>query len=545
MTVTRPGDGWVHGLLGRAARAVAAASKTIRALIILARVVCGDETPLRSGPGPRAKNKYQHVACTSLLTYYFLADRDPSSFRAFVYSDLHGTVIVHDRYQNYDKFDGVAHQLCTAHILRDLEDAIRACPDAIWPGQAADALRALIHQANLARDQGPGAVPVDRTAKDLRLFRHGVNARLSEIRRVRGANEKQPPGRLLPECLRHREADVLRFLSDTEIPPTNNQAERDARPAKTQQKISGQLRSQTTTRHRHAVRGYASTAAKHGHQVFTAIRDALAGNPWIPPIPGQHLNRAPNPPPHSNPRITQTRTGPGDVNAYVSACEALENGISVDHITKILKVSRSSVFEWQKIYRAHVADGLRTKKTRGPKSKLDDGQMSQLYRLVAGSDPRQLSFGLALRTRGMIQELILQRFGIRLSVVSVGNVLASSACHRSGPCTGLTSRTRKGSRNGKRRPSRRSRRERRRRELRSSSQMRPESGPATTPGPPGLRSGRPPSSPGREGPGQFPWYLRSARGESCISGSTKPGSGKKSSSSSARRWWRMRAARFS
>jgi transposase len=34
-----------------------------------------------------------------------------------------------------------------------------------------------------------------------------------------------------------------------------------------------------------AIRGYASTAAKHGIAVFTAIRDALTGNPWIPPIP--------------------------------------------------------------------------------------------------------------------------------------------------------------------------------------------------------------------------------------------------------------------
>ncbi|MGH3126225.1 MAG: DUF6444 domain-containing protein, partial [Streptosporangiaceae bacterium] len=51
MTGTRPSDGWVHSLLGRAARAVAAANKTIRALIILAVVVCGDETPLRAGPG--------------------------------------------------------------------------------------------------------------------------------------------------------------------------------------------------------------------------------------------------------------------------------------------------------------------------------------------------------------------------------------------------------------------------------------------------------------------------------------------------------------
>ena len=284
MTGTRPSDGWVHALLARAARAVAAANKAIRALIILARVVCGDETPIRSGPGPKAKKKYLHVACTSLLTYYFLGDRDLPSFRDFVYSDLHGTVIVHDRYQNYEKFDGVQHQLCTAHLLRDLEDAAQSCPDAIWPAQIARELRALIHQANLAREQGLAAVPEAAIAEHRRLFRHGVLAGLSEVRRVPGASQKQPPARLLPECLKHREADVLRFLTDTAIPATNNQAERDARPAKTQQKISGRLRSEKTTRHRYAVRGYASTAAKHGHDVFTAIRDALAGNPWIPPI---------------------------------------------------------------------------------------------------------------------------------------------------------------------------------------------------------------------------------------------------------------------
>ena len=90
---------------------------------------------------------------------------------------------------------------------------------------------------------------------------------------------------MLLECLRDRESDVLRFLTDTAIPPTSNQAERDLRPAKTQQKISGRLRSGTATRDRYAVRGYASTARKHGIDVFTAIRDALAGKPWIPPVP--------------------------------------------------------------------------------------------------------------------------------------------------------------------------------------------------------------------------------------------------------------------
>ena len=285
MSGTRPSDGWVHALLDRAAKAVTAANKTIRALILLARVICGDETPVRAGPGPKTRKKYLQVACTSLLTYYFLGDRDLASFKGFIYSDLHGTVVVHDRYVNYDSFSGISHQLCCQHLLRDLEDAAQSYPDAIWPGQIADALRGLIHAANVARGQGLAAVPAEMTAEHLTLFRRGVTVGLSEVRRVPGAKSKQPPARTLLECLRHREADVLRFLTDTAIPPTSNQAERDLRPSKTQQKISGRLRSEKTTRDRYAIRGYASTAVKHGIAVFTAIRDALAGNPWIPPIP--------------------------------------------------------------------------------------------------------------------------------------------------------------------------------------------------------------------------------------------------------------------
>jgi transposase len=285
MSGTRPSDGWVHALLDRAAKAVAAANKTIRALILLARVICGDETPVRVGPGPKTRKKYLQVACTSLLTYYFLGDRDLASFKDFIYSDLHGTVVVHDRYVNYDAFPGISHQLCTQHLLRDLEDAAGSYPDAVWPGQTAEALRGLIHAANMARDQGLAAVPAKMTAQHLTLFRRGVAVGLSEVRRVPGAKSKQPPARTLLECLRHREADVLRFLTDTAIPATSNQAERDLRPSKTQQKISGRLRSEKTTRDRYAIRGYGSTAAKHGRQTFTAIRDALAGNPWIPPIP--------------------------------------------------------------------------------------------------------------------------------------------------------------------------------------------------------------------------------------------------------------------
>jgi transposase len=283
LTGAKPSPGFVHGMISRAAAAVAEANKAIRCLIILAHVACADETPIRVGPGPKTRKKYLLVACTSLLTYYFLGDRSGKTFAAFVFPDMDGAVVVHDRYQNYDAFPGLLHQLCTAHLLRDLADAAQTYPDAHWPVQIREALQGLIHAANQARASGLATVPGEVAAPLIKAFRHGVILGLGQVKKNSG--RKQEPFRQLLQCLRDRQDDVLRFTTDLRIPPTSNQAERDLRPAKTQQKISGRLRSEQVTRHRYAIRGYTSTATKHGIGALTAIRDALAGNPWMPPIP--------------------------------------------------------------------------------------------------------------------------------------------------------------------------------------------------------------------------------------------------------------------
>jgi transposase len=283
LTGAKPSPGFVHAMIARAAAAAAEANKAIRALIILAHVISADETPIRVGPGPKARKRYLLVACTSLLTYYFLGDRSGKTFAAFVFPDCDGVVVVHDRYQNYDSFPGLIHQLCTAHLLRDLADAAETYPDAHWPVQIREALQGLIHAASTARARGLAAVPADVAAPLIKAFRHGVILGLGQVKKT--SDRKQAPFRQLLQCLRDRQDDVLRFVSDLRIPPTSNQAERDLRPAKTQQKISGRLRSEQATRHRYAIRGYIDTARKHGVSALTALRDALDGNPWMPPIP--------------------------------------------------------------------------------------------------------------------------------------------------------------------------------------------------------------------------------------------------------------------
>ena len=172
----------------------------------------------------------------------------------------------------------------TAHLLRDLADAAQVYPDTVWPVQIADALRELIHHANQAREQGRDTIAVDVRDVLLRRFRNGRAVGLSDTTR-HGTRPGERKARLLLEVLRDREDDVLRFVDDLKVPPTSNQAERDLRPSKIQQKISGRLTSIARTEDRYTILGYVSTAAKHGIDKITALRDALTGQPWMPALP--------------------------------------------------------------------------------------------------------------------------------------------------------------------------------------------------------------------------------------------------------------------
>jgi transposase len=278
LTGARPSTGWISSVLSTVAEVLVDVEKLIKSLIVLAHVIHVDETTSNIN-GARW---WLHVAGTDKLTAYHLhRSRGRAAVTEFdVLPAFRGTV-VHDALSVYDAYPEARHALCCAHLARELAAAAEAHPDQAWPEQALRALHGLNNAAHDARDQQLPAIPPDTAQPLLDSWRHALLVGLAEHRRVPG--RRQSKTRNLLERLRDRDEQVLLFARDLSVPFTNNQAERDVRPTKTQLKISGCHRSETTAKAWLRIRGYISTVAKHGDNILDALRDAITGNPWKPP----------------------------------------------------------------------------------------------------------------------------------------------------------------------------------------------------------------------------------------------------------------------
>ncbi len=97
----------------------------------------------------------------------------------------------------------------------------------------------------------------------------------------RGKKKKTKAQNLLERLQKYRR-EVLAFMYDFEVPFDNNQAERDLRMMKVQQKISGNFRSWDGAKIFCRIRGYISTVKKNSSSVIDAIQGVFEGKPFIP-----------------------------------------------------------------------------------------------------------------------------------------------------------------------------------------------------------------------------------------------------------------------
>jgi hypothetical protein len=191
-------------------------------------------------------------------------------------------VAIHDGWKPYRHYD-VDHGLCNAHHLRELL-AVGIGWDEGWANDLADLLREAKHMVEEARASGADQLDA-ATLHSIRvrygqLVAKGFMANPAPEVGKRSGYEKKAFN-LLTRLDRYR-ADVLRFTVDFAVPFDNNQAERDIRMVKLQQKISGSWRTLAGAKNFCAIRSYVSTMRKHDADILGGLRQLFDGQVWLP-----------------------------------------------------------------------------------------------------------------------------------------------------------------------------------------------------------------------------------------------------------------------
>lgn len=103
---------------------------------------------------------------------------------------------------------------------------------------------------------------------------------------------------------------------------------------------------------------------------------------------------------------------------------AIENGMSKSEAARVFQVSRTAVHHWTKAVDEQGAQALKAKKRgRRHSSRLAPHEAATTVRLLMKKCPDQLGLPCALWTRESVGQLLEQRYGVSVSVWTVGRYL--------------------------------------------------------------------------------------------------------------------------
>jgi len=272
--------GWTGGVRARAARLLEDVFLPhVRTLIAAAPVAHADETTARADGALH----YVHVAATDYLTVLHTGDRTAAAIDAGGIWPAFTGVLMRDGYNGYTHLTQALHAWCGAHTLRDLRSIHDGDPDGqLWAEAMATTLLDAHHAACDARDAAQSALAPEVVAL-IRNHYRGALAR-GETDNHGDRSSLAHDARTLIRRMRREEDMILRFVVDLTVPFSNNQAERDVRPVKVQQRTSGGCwRTLAGLVDFAVVQSYLSTATKWGLNTLDVLERLFTTGPWLPP----------------------------------------------------------------------------------------------------------------------------------------------------------------------------------------------------------------------------------------------------------------------
>jgi transposase len=275
-------EGTLLGWVQDASKKLSSTMERIKQALLAVKLLHSDET------GMHLHNKlhWLHVICTQFLTYLaWHPKRGRDAIEAIGILPTYQGRLMRDRLSSYDHY-ACSQSICGAHLLRDLTGIFEQFKEK-WARAMHRLLTRLCHLADEWRARGANCVPQqirDRwVARYFRILSLGFAAQPPPKPRPPGKRGRmgQTDAKNLLDALLHRAPQVLAFLDDLQtIPFTNNQAERDLRMVKVQQKVAGTFRSDDGATAFCRIRSYLSTMHKQGRPLLEALAAVFAGNPF-------------------------------------------------------------------------------------------------------------------------------------------------------------------------------------------------------------------------------------------------------------------------
>jgi len=250
-------EGSIDNLLERTAQKALPVYTAIQQSIQQSEVVGSDETGASYG----GKKGWFHTWQTTTLTFVVASlNRGYKTIEQYFKDGFPQSVYVSDCWAAQLKVKALLHQLCTAHLLRELrnfEDALSCVWSAAMGQLLLDAIalkKQLTPQDYL---QAPAAiVQIEERLDKLLLHDHPALHKKTSA--------------FAQRMIKNR-GSILTFLHHPKVPPDNNGSERAIRNVKVKTKISGQFRSERGATRFAILRSVIDTTIKNTRTIFEAL----------------------------------------------------------------------------------------------------------------------------------------------------------------------------------------------------------------------------------------------------------------------------------
>jgi transposase/regulator of replication initiation timing len=175
---------------------------------------------------------------------------------------LSRSILVTDRHKSYFNMNVADHQICLAHILRELTFLTELDTKQTWSSELAKLIREAIHKR--------------KTELWENIDRNSILNKFQNLLTTCTDNLHQKIIALIKSLTKYKEY-VFKFLFDPDVPYENNASERAVRNLKVKQKVSGMFKSQQGANAYCQIHSIAQTAKKNNQNPFLAIL-AVANN---------------------------------------------------------------------------------------------------------------------------------------------------------------------------------------------------------------------------------------------------------------------------